>query len=111
MLRPVLECLQRELKLQMLLEKQATAETNAMSDLDVLLATSGRRHGDDADEDVQHLLQSVTNHMHCEFAALVVPERNLVVGGKGRRAHRGHRHPRAAAPATAVAGAWCATPP
>ena len=81
MLRPVLDCLQRELKLQKLLDKQAPGDERD-GDLDVLLATSGGSGPDGADEDVQHLLQSVTNHMNCEFSALVVPERNLVVVAK-----------------------------
>jgi len=80
MIRPLLECLQRDLKLQALLDKNAPGDERD-GDLDVLLATSGGG-GDESDEDVQHLLQSVTNHMHCEFAALVVPERNLVVVAK-----------------------------
>ena len=85
MLRPVLLCLQRELKLQMLLETQTAAHSptdERDSDLDVLLATSVGSGGDGSDADVQHLLQSVANHMNCEFAALVVPERNLVVVAK-----------------------------
>jgi diguanylate cyclase (GGDEF)-like protein len=81
MLSPVLECLKRELNLQKQLEKQAPADERD-GDLDVLLATSGGSGIDSTDEDIQHLLQSVTNHMSCEFAALVVPERNLVVVAK-----------------------------
>ncbi|HMA11039.1 MAG TPA: EAL domain-containing protein [Steroidobacteraceae bacterium] len=80
MLRPVLECLQRELTLQLLLERPAPADERD-GDLDVLLATSGGSGGS-SDEGVQHLLESVTNHMSCEFAALVVPERNLVLVAK-----------------------------
>lgn len=83
MLRPVLVCLQRELMLQRLLDNSSPADERD-GDLDVLLATSGGSGGDRTDEDVQHLLQSVTNHMHCEFAALVVPERNLVVLAKAQ---------------------------
>ena len=65
MLRPVLECLQRELNLQKLLETQAPGDERDR-DLDVLLATSAGSGADSSDADVQHLLQSVTNHMHCD---------------------------------------------
>ncbi|MBK9253675.1 MAG: EAL domain-containing protein [Proteobacteria bacterium] len=86
MLRPVLECLQRELKLQKMLDEHSPGDDSEADerdgDLDVLLATSGGSGADASDNDVQLLLQSVTNHMNCEFAALVVPERNLVMVAK-----------------------------
>lgn len=81
MLKPVLECLRRELLLreQLAGSQPATdAEQEAdNADLQVLLSTadSERREGGD----ISLLLQNVNRHLKCEFAALIVPERNLVV--------------------------------
>src|SRR5689334_13428046 len=81
MARPVLECLNRELLLQeSLIDANSGEERDG--DLEVLLATSGSQRREGSDDDVRHLLQAVTDHMRCEFAALIVPERNLVVVAK-----------------------------
>jgi len=99
MVRPVLECLRRELALQDLLASGAGNDTEERdSALDVLLATSSdKREG--SEDDIRHLLQSTTDHMRCEFSALIVPERNLVMVAKaeGRNVDtavlaRMHRH-------------------
>jgi diguanylate cyclase (GGDEF)-like protein len=83
MAKPVLECMRRELVLRAMLENKGTGTGERDRDLDVLLATSPsseRREG--SDEELHHLLHNVTGHMHCEFSALLVPERNLVMVSK-----------------------------
>lgn len=82
MVRPVLECLGRELALQDLLANgggESGGERD--SDLDVLLATTGEKR-EGSEDDIRHLLQSTTDHMRCEFSALIIPERNLVTVAK-----------------------------
>ncbi|MEO6078899.1 MAG: EAL domain-containing protein [Steroidobacteraceae bacterium] len=84
MLRPVLECLRRELVLRARVPDEmqvATAEQEQDSrdaDLQVLLSTSEVARNDGASDGVSILLRSVNKHMQCEFTALMVPERNLV---------------------------------
>jgi len=81
MARPILECLSRELLLQESVSAANSGEERD-SDLEVLLATSGTSRREGGDDDVRALLQAVTDHMRCEFSALIVPERNLVVVAK-----------------------------
>jgi len=81
MLRPVLETLRRELTLRARLERGCAAPPEAdhdEDDLQVLLSTPDTEHCEVADEGIQQMLQNVIRHLRCEFAALVVPERNLV---------------------------------
>jgi len=102
MVRPVLDCLRRELALQDLLEggsSDASSGEERDSALDVLLATSGAEKREGGEDDLRYLLQSTTDHMRCEFSALIVPERNLVLvaKGEGRNVDTGvlarlHRH-------------------
>ncbi len=80
MLRPVLECLRRELVLRDRCSDAArttVAEGDGDADLQVLL-TSEADQQDGASDGVRNLLQSVTRHMQCEYAALMMPDRNLV---------------------------------
>lgn len=84
MLRPVLECLRRELALRAQAQESAAPAApdhdGDGADLKLLLATTGGAGDPDgASDGVQHLLQSVNQHMNCEFTALLLPERNLVV--------------------------------
>ena len=82
MLKPVLECLRRELLLRAdLAGRPAVAAPGADTDdadLQVLLSTADaeRREGGG---DIALLLQNINRHMQCEFTALIVPERNLVM--------------------------------
>lgn len=81
MLRPVLETLRRELVLRARVERSgrpAAQEDADEADLQVLLATPDTEHCEVADEGIRKLLENVNQHLGCEFAALVVPERNLV---------------------------------
>jgi len=101
MLKPVLEILRRELNLNARLARPASASDAAgdEADLQVLLATPDTEHGEVADDSIRQLLENVNRHLRCEFAALVVPKRNLVsvVKADGREVDtsilaRLHRH-------------------
>jgi diguanylate cyclase (GGDEF)-like protein len=85
MLRPVLECLCRELSLRAQLGG-ANVPADDNSDLQMLLSNAATEQQDDAGESVRKLLQSVNKHLQCEFTALLVPERRLatVVKAEGR---------------------------
>jgi diguanylate cyclase (GGDEF)-like protein len=103
MLRPVIECLWRELQLQARLagngalpvadgDRGADADD---ADLKVLLSTSEGS----SDSDIAMQLDQVTMHLHCELTALLVPERNVLVVTKAPGCQventvlvRAHRH-------------------
>jgi diguanylate cyclase (GGDEF)-like protein len=107
MLRPVVECLRRELQLQAQLVaatggQQAQQPARAAdaegdnADLRVLLSTT---EATPARGDIAQLLGHVNAHLGCEFTALMMPERNVVVTSKaeGRAVDtsllaRAHRH-------------------
>ena len=60
-------------------------------DLDALLLAGGDAEPREASGDeIKNLLQNATTHLQCEFSALVVPERSLVVIAQGRRPQRRH---------------------
>jgi diguanylate cyclase (GGDEF)-like protein len=86
MLRPVLECLRRELALRSQSGDAANSpepgHDGGDADLQVLLTTSETERQDGAGDGIRNLLQVVNKHMQCEFTAVVVPERNLVVVAK-----------------------------
>jgi diguanylate cyclase (GGDEF)-like protein len=102
MLKPVLETLRRELVLRTHLKRSSSAAAQHDADdndLQVLLSTPDTEHCEVADEGIRQLLDNVNRHMGCEFAALVVPERNLVtvLKAEGREVDtsilaRLHRH-------------------
>ncbi len=80
MLKPVLETLRRELLLRARLSTPAAAAHSESDDTDlqVLLTTADTGRYEVAADGLQVLLHSINRHLQCEFAALVVPERNLV---------------------------------
>jgi diguanylate cyclase (GGDEF)-like protein len=103
MLRPVIECLRRELFLQAQLSGAGRAdasadpalEVEADADLQVLLSTSEGACGGD----IAMLLDQVNRHLKCEMAALLMPERNVLVVTKSPGCEvgnavlaRAHRH-------------------
>ncbi|MFO7326526.1 MAG: hypothetical protein DIU62_012510, partial [Pseudomonadota bacterium] len=82
MLRPVIECLHRELSLQAKLagEEGSRPDGNDVeggedADLKVLLTTSEGSSGGD----IAQLLDHVNQHLRCEMTALLMPERNVLV--------------------------------
>jgi diguanylate cyclase (GGDEF)-like protein len=98
MLRPVIECLKREIALKTRLEGGAAGAPDAdgdNADLKVLLSTDAPNAGGD----IAQLLNHINSHMRCDFTALLMPERNLVVvtRAEGREVDtsilaRAHRH-------------------
>jgi diguanylate cyclase (GGDEF)-like protein len=85
MLRPVLECLRRELMLRASASQAASvtaAGQDAEADLQVLLNAGDNEQQDGAGDGVRNLLQSVNKHMQCEFSALMVPDRHLIAVAK-----------------------------
>jgi diguanylate cyclase (GGDEF)-like protein len=97
MLRPVIECVKRELSLQARLGADpALAADSGDADLKVLLSSDESAAGG---SDIAQLLGQFNGHMNCDFTALLMPERNLVVVTKaeGREVDtsllaRAHRH-------------------
>jgi diguanylate cyclase (GGDEF)-like protein len=90
MTRPVLECMQRELIHQEKevalaapepLQRPPTADGGDAT-LAMLLATSAATQGDDSTEGVQHLLGSAMQHLQCDLAVVIMPERHLVILNK-----------------------------
>src|SRR5690606_24327095 len=85
MLRPVLECLRRDLSMQSLLGAAGAAPAPAVAtdvegadaDLQVLLSTAESVAGDGGD--ISQLLNQVNNHLKCDLTALLMPERNVLV--------------------------------
>lgn len=105
MLRPVIDCLKRELTLQARLAALGAApaagavphDADGEADLQVLLSTPEATPAGGGD--IAQLLNQVNTHMKCDFTALLMPERNLVVVTKaeGRQIDtsvlaRAHRH-------------------
>ncbi len=85
MLKPVLECLRREVVLRARSSGAPSAaieQDGGDADLRVLLTTSETLRPDAANDGIGSLLQIVNTHMQCDFTALVVPERNLVMVAK-----------------------------
>lgn len=102
MLKPVLEIIRNELALRARIDRnlaQAPAASDGEAHLEVLLGTPETEQCEVADDGLRQLLENVNRHLGCEFAALVVPERNLVsvVKAEGREVDtsilaRLHRH-------------------
>jgi diguanylate cyclase (GGDEF)-like protein len=92
MIKPVLECMQREMVLRdeaavgaTSASMKSTSEESADSgdaNLAMLLATSVNLPGDNSNEGVQHLLRSSIQHLQCDLAVVIMPERHLVILSK-----------------------------
>ncbi|MGC4027265.1 MAG: EAL domain-containing protein [Steroidobacteraceae bacterium] len=100
LLRPLLEVLRRELLARARVEHPSGQGEDRDRDLDVLLfASTETELGAQTGDEIRGILQNTTNHLHCEFSALIMPERNLVVirTAEGRKVDtsclsRVHRH-------------------
>jgi len=102
LMRPALECLQRELCLRASVGALARDLSTRDDDLDLLLDASVDKAGTlrDADE-LGRLVQAAVDHLECAFGALIIPERS-VAAVRSRRRHgagpeaevvsRTHRH-------------------
>lgn len=100
MLRPVLEVLRRDLLARSRIDNLGSSVEDRDRDLDMLLLASTETElGAQTGDEIRGILQNTTNHLHCEFSALIMPERNLVVirTAEGRKVDtsilsRVHRH-------------------
>jgi diguanylate cyclase (GGDEF)-like protein len=100
LLRPVLECLRRDLLSRAAIEQLSRTVTSRDRDLELLLAdgAADRPAGDGADE-LKGVLQQAIEHVGCSTAALIVPDKSIAMlrSEKGREADkqlvaRAHRH-------------------
>lgn len=80
LLRPALECLRRDLLARAAITDLNRTVTALDKDLELLLTDPASRTspGDGADE-LKGLLQQATEHLRCVMAALIVPEKGIVL--------------------------------
>ncbi len=88
MVRPALEVLRRELASQSSLLHLHQSLSARDKDVELLLSVSDRAAGEDGDQadDLKLLLQNAADHLHCELAALIIPEKSIAMmrAGEGR---------------------------
>jgi diguanylate cyclase (GGDEF)-like protein len=102
LLRPALQCLQRELAAQSSIGSLQRSLSVRDRDLELLLgATQDETSGGDATEDFARLVQGCIDHLGCSVGALLIPDKNIAVcrTGAGTPASAGaevltrtHRH-------------------
>ncbi|MBV8806044.1 MAG: bifunctional diguanylate cyclase/phosphodiesterase [Sinobacteraceae bacterium] len=80
LLRPVLECLRRDLVSRAAIEQLTRTVSARDRDLELLLAdgTADRPAGDGADE-LKSILQQAMEHVVCAMAALIVPDKSIAL--------------------------------
>jgi diguanylate cyclase (GGDEF)-like protein len=80
LLRPVLECLRRDLLSRAAIEQLNRTVTSRDRDLELLLAdgAADRPAGDGADE-LKVILQQAIEHISCTTAALIVPDKSIAL--------------------------------
>lgn len=80
LLRPVLECLRRDLLSRAAIEQLSRTVTSRDRDLELLLAdgTADRPTGDGADE-LKGILKQAIEHVNCSTAALIVPDKSIAM--------------------------------
>ena len=112
LLRPVLECLQRELSAQYSIGDLQRSLMVRDRDLELLLgATQDEASGGESTDDFAQLVQGCVDHLGCSVGALLIPDKNIAVCRTGagtaaaRRCRRAHPHP------PSPAGVDAAAPP
>ena len=80
LLRPVLECLRRDLLSRAAIEQLSRTVTSRDRDLELLLAdgAADRPAGDGADE-LKGILQQAIEHVGCSTVALIVPDKSIAL--------------------------------
>src|SRR5438552_1244702 len=77
LLRPVLECLRRDLLSRAAIDQLSRTVTSRDRDLELLLADgTDRPTGDGADE-LKGILKQAIEHVNCSTAALIVPDKSI----------------------------------
>jgi diguanylate cyclase (GGDEF)-like protein len=79
LLKPALECLRRELLSRERFESLRRSISDRDRDLDVLLLATAAPESAEAGDELKGILQKASTHLLCEFTALIMPERNLVM--------------------------------
>ena len=102
LLRPALECLQRELGMKASLGAMSRDLSTRDRDLELLLDASADKSESARDSDeLARLVQAAVDHLGCAIGALIIPERSVAIvraqrdQPKGREAEiitRTHRH-------------------
>jgi diguanylate cyclase (GGDEF)-like protein len=78
-LRPALECMRRDLLARALIDNLTGAVTSLDRDLELLLTDDSRNGlGSEADE-LKAIVQQALEHLTCATAALIVPEKGIVL--------------------------------
>ncbi|MBS0394269.1 MAG: EAL domain-containing protein [Proteobacteria bacterium] len=91
LLRPALECLQRDLALRASLGALSRDLSSRDRDLELLLDASVERADTprDADE-LSRLVQAAVDHLGCSIGTLIIPERSVAIVRTQRDQPRGH---------------------
>ena len=80
LLRPAIECLRRELLSRVEIVQLHGSLVEHSQDLDMLLAMSGgKADGDGSEDDLRGILRGAVTHLDAGLAALIVPEKGLVL--------------------------------
>jgi diguanylate cyclase (GGDEF)-like protein len=79
LLKPALECLRRELVSHDRFESLRRSISDRDRDLDVLLLATAAPECAEGGDEIKGILQKASTHLLCEFSALIMPERNLVM--------------------------------
>jgi diguanylate cyclase (GGDEF)-like protein len=80
LLRPVLECLRRDLLSRAAIDQLSRTVTARDRDLELLLADgSGDRPAGDGADELKNILQQAIEHVGCSTAALIVPNKSIAM--------------------------------
>ncbi len=81
LLRPALECLRRDLAARAAIADLSRTVTSLDKDLELLLTDSAgsRTAGGDGADELKSILQQAMEHLKCATAALIVPEKGIVL--------------------------------
>ena len=79
LLRPVLECLQRELGAQYSIGDLQRSLRVRDRDLDLLLGATQDDGGRESPDDFANLVQGCVEHLDCAVGALLIPDKNIAV--------------------------------
>src|SRR5678816_2293785 len=79
LLRPVLECLQRELGAQHSIGDLQRSLRVRDRDLDLLLGATHDDGGRESPDDFANLVQGCVEHLDCAVGALLIPDKNIAV--------------------------------
>ncbi|MFO1405938.1 MAG: EAL domain-containing protein [Steroidobacteraceae bacterium] len=79
LLRPALECLQRELASQSNIVELQRSLLNRDLDLELLLRGGGCATASESPDDFAQIVQGCVDHLGCTVGALIIPDKNIAV--------------------------------